>query len=67
LNKKSALLLNSSALHDHQEIILIWQFGAQKTFIIIIIENNQLCFLFLFFCWNWYIFLYIWKHFFVTM
>jgi len=29
--------------------------GDQKTFIIIIIENNQLCFL-IFFCWNWYIF-----------
>ncbi len=49
------LLLQSSVSHDTSEIILIYWFGAQETFLIIIVEsscaadfceNHETCFFF---------------------
>ncbi len=38
----SASLLQSSVSHDHSDIILIWWFPAQETFLIIINTKNSL-------------------------
>ncbi len=36
----SASLVQSSVSHDSSEIILIWWFAAQETFLIINVENS---------------------------